>query len=149
MSRRIEELKELEIRLQSLCRKLEPRFSDDKFRMEYALRNKDYIKSNFDRLISSVEQLPEIPEDILNYDSSAPAEEEQAPARRIQASKALQRAISFWMHETRSDRDERKKKGLELEKTVKKCSFCFRQWELYAGFGGMCLQCYELLKKST
>lgn len=86
MRRRVEEIKETHIRLQSLCQKLESKFSDDKFRLEYALRNKDYLKTNFDRIINSVEQLPEISEDILNYDNSAVLEQEST-VQRFQASK--------------------------------------------------------------
>lgn len=116
------------------------------FRLEYSLKNKDYIKDNFEKIISSVDQLPEIPEDILNYDSSATVEVEQQ-VQRLQTSKDLLRALSYWLHETRRDREHRKKNGLETEKAIKCCRYCFGDWGVYFGFGGMCLSCYQKLKK--
>jgi hypothetical protein len=49
--------------------------------------------------------------------------------------------LSMWLHETRRDQEIRKNRGLETEKFIKKCNFCFNSWGIYYGYGGICLEC--------
>ena len=49
----------LEAKLKTICQKLEPTFDKEEFRIEYALRNKDYIKKNVDLILPLITAFPE------------------------------------------------------------------------------------------
>lgn len=39
----------------------------------------------------------------------------------------------------------RKEDGIEKERKLKKCNFCFRTWAIYYGYEGICLECSRRL----
>lgn len=53
-----ERVKEIDAELRTICKKLEPLFDNDFFKNEYARKNKEFIKGNFEYLIGDARNLP-------------------------------------------------------------------------------------------
>ena len=49
----------LEAKLKTICRKLQPTFDKEDFRMEYAQKNKDYIRKHIDLILPLITAFPE------------------------------------------------------------------------------------------
>lgn len=49
-------------RIETICKKLEPHFTKEAFKLEYSKKNSQYIKENIEKILPLVESLPELQE---------------------------------------------------------------------------------------
>lgn len=53
--------------------------------------------------------------------------------------------LANWIKRVEANRAKRQEEGIEHERKLKKCRFCFKTWGLYYGYDGICLECSDKL----
>ena len=57
--KKVDKKQVLQAKLKTVCKKLEPTFERDDFKMDYAIKNKDYIRKNIEEILPLITCFPE------------------------------------------------------------------------------------------
>jgi hypothetical protein len=70
---------------------------------------------------------------------------EKEPALKKKEAKSIDPGVSdfvsSWLKRVEANRVHRKEDGIEKERKLKRCNFCFKTWGIYYGYDGICLEC--------
>lgn len=90
-------------------------------------------------------KLEELPEDIGNSDMGN-RQQKRIMNLRVNLTDISkgESIIKRWLEETKSAKQKAKASAIDIEKTIKRCLYCFNNWGIYFGYkGAMCLECTE------
>jgi hypothetical protein len=112
--------------------------------MDYVLKHKDYIREHIEQILPLVTAFPENDTQWLGRGEALTLPfAQKKEAKNIDP--AVSEFVGSWLKRVEGNRGRRHHDGIERERNLKRCNFCFQAWAIYYGYDGICLECSRQL----